>query len=98
MEEIIEKLENLKKVLDNDDVIKTIKVLNKKLKKDNDLNKLIQEYQISRSEEVKAKIFKNELYLEYKHYENEVNFIILRIRKELSKINSRRGCIKNEDN
>ena len=40
----------------------------------------------------------NSLYLEYKHYENEVNFIKLRIRKELSKINSRRGCIKNEDN
>ena len=95
MEELIEKVNILKEELGKDTNIIKIKNLNKLIKEDKELLDLISKYKITGSEEIKSKIVSNELYLEYKHYENEVNFIILKIRSELKNItNKENGCVK----
>lgn len=95
MEELIEKVNILKNELDKDSNIIKIKDLNNKIKEDKDLLELISKYRITRNEEIKDKIISNPIYLEYKHYENEVNFIILKIRGELKNItNKENGCVR----
>ena len=95
MEELIEKVNILKEELDKDTNVIKIKNLNKLIKEDKELLDLISKYKITRNEEIKDKIISNQLYLEYKHYENEVNFIILKIRSELKNItNKENGCVK----
>lgn len=95
MEELIEKVNILKEELDKDTNIIKIKDLNKLIKEDKELLDLISKYKITRNEEIKNKIISNQLYLEYKHYENEVNFIILKIRSELKNItNKENGCVR----
>lgn len=99
MRDLIDKVLVLKDELDKKEEIIKIKELNDKINNDKELNKLIEEYRVTRNEEIKDKIISNPLYLEYKHTENEVNFIILKIRSELKKItNKDNGCVKNESN
>lgn len=95
MEELIEKVNILKKELDKDSNIIKIKDLNNIIKDNTELLELISKYKITRNEEIKNKIISDPIYLEYKHYENEVNFIILKIRNELKKItNKENGCVR----
>lgn len=95
MNELIEKVDILKKELNKDENIIKIKELNNKLKKDLELQKLIEEYRVTRNEEIREKIISNTLYLEYKHIENEINFIVLKIRSKLKNITSdNNGCVK----
>lgn len=95
MEELIEKVNILKKELDKDSNIIKIKDLNNIIKDNTELLELISKYKITRNEEIKNKIISDPIYLEYKHYENEVNFIILKIRNELKNItNKENGCVR----
>ncbi len=86
MYELIDKVEKLKEEINKEKAVVIVRSLNKRLNKREDLMKLIDEYRVTRSEEIKNKIFSDSEYLEYKHYENEVNFIILKIMSELKKI------------
>lgn len=90
----MEKVDILLSELDNQECVKEIKKLNNKLLMDKELLDLIKEYRVTGNEEIKNKIVSNELYSKYKHYENEVNFIILDIRSKLKVINDKKGCIK----
>ena len=94
MEELIEKVEELKKELNSTTQVKEIKDINEKIMKDKELLNDIKKYNETQNEEIKERIINNSLFKEYKHKENEINFIILEINKKLKEINNRnKGCI-----
>lgn len=93
MEELIEKVEELKKELDNSKQVKELKSINKKIMQDEKLLEDIKKYNETQSEEIKERIINNKLFREYKQKENEINFIILEINQKLKEINNRnKGC------
>ncbi|MBR6949871.1 MAG: hypothetical protein IKH54_06800 [Bacilli bacterium] len=94
MNELMEKVDILLNKLDEQECVKEIKKLNNKLVMNKELLDLIKEYRVTGNEEIKNKIISDEIYSKYKHYENEVNFIILNIRSKLKVINDKKGCIK----
>lgn len=99
MNELMDKLDELFLYLDNTDCIKEIRELNKVINNDKELISLIEEYKLTRNEEIRKKIVSNELYSRYKHLENEVNFMILDIRTKLKTIDkSKGGCGLHESN
>lgn len=97
MNELIDKVNNLKEVLDSHEEIIKLKEINKKIMEDKELLKDIEEYNRTNNEELKNKIINNNLFREYKHSEAECNFIILEINKRLKEINNKGKC-KNENN
>ena len=90
----MEKVDVLLSELDKQECVVEIKKLNNKLLMNKELLDLIKEYRVTGNEEIKNKIISDEIYSKYKHYENEVNFIILNIRSKLKVINDKKGCIK----
>lgn len=92
MEELIEKIEKLKKELDNTEQVQKIKELNKKIEECEELQREIQKYHDTHSEKIKEEIYKNNLYQEYKRSETELNILILQINNELKKINNKGKC------
>ena len=94
MNELIEKVENLKISIDNLDEIKNLKEINKEIMKDKELLEDIEKYNLTQDEKIKERIINHKLFREYKHQENECNFIILEINKRLKEINNKnRGCV-----
>jgi len=94
MNELIEKVDNLKKSLDNNKEIINLKEINELIMQDKELLKDIEDYNINHSESLKEKINNHKLFREYKHNETEVNFIILEINKRLKEINNKGKCSK----
>lgn len=94
MNELIEKVDNLKKSLDANEKIIKLKEINKMIMKDKELLKDIENYNINKNEELKEKIINHSLFCEYKHSEAECNFIILEINKKLKEINNKGKCSK----
>lgn len=92
MNELLEKMENLKNELDKNKNVVRIKELNDKINQDKELLSFIEKYRITGDEQIKNKIYENADYIEYKHLENEINFIILKIRSELKKISDKGSC------
>lgn len=92
MEELIEKTNILISKIDDLEQVKRIKELNKKLSKDKELKKLIEDYSISRDESIKSKIIDNELFKEYKLNETDINLFIMDINSRLKSINGNKGC------
>jgi cell fate (sporulation/competence/biofilm development) regulator YmcA (YheA/YmcA/DUF963 family) len=94
MEELIEKVNELKLELDNTKEIKELKSINEEIMKDKDLLNDIKLFNETQDNSIKERIINNKLFREYKHKENEVNFIILEINKKLKEINNRnKGCM-----
>lgn len=92
MEELIEKVEQLKAELDSNEHVIRIRKLNEEVKNDLKLQSLIEEYRIHPNVELKKQILENPIFAEYKVEENEINFLILSIRRELKKIKGSKGC------
>ena len=92
MNELIENVDNLKKSLDENEKIIKLKEINKKIMKDEELLKDIEEYNRTNNLELKNKIINNNLFREYKHNEAECNFIILEINKRLKEISNKGKC------
>ena len=92
MEELIEKIENIKKELDNSKEVKHIKELNNKIKDNKELLNIIEKYNNTQSESIKKEIINNEFFREYKLSENEINYIILEINSKLKQISKKGSC------
>ena len=92
MEELIEKVNELKEELNNTKEIKEIKEINNSIMKDQELLNDIKKYNETQDNNIKERIINHKLFREYKHKENELNFIILEINKKLKEINSSRSC------
>ena len=88
----MEKTDNLIHSLDNSNEVKKIKELNKKMKEEKELLKDIESYQLNPNEELRQKIINNPFYREYKKCENDCNFLILEINKELKEITGGKSC------
>lgn len=92
MEKLIEQVEILKKSLDNTTEVKNIIILNKKIKVSKELQEKINEYKERLNNNLKEEIYNDSLYKEYKEAETNLNILILKINKELKKINSKGKC------
>lgn len=92
MEELIEKVNELKEELNNTKEVKDLKKINNEIMKDKSLLEDIKRYNETQDEKIKERIINNKLFREYKHNENEVNFLILEINKKLKEINGSRSC------
>ena len=92
MNELIDKVNNLKESLDSNEEIIKLKEINEKIMQDKELLKDIEEYNRTNNEELKNKIINNSLFREYKHSEAECNFIILEINKRLKEISNKGKC------
>ena len=76
--------------LDNDLRIIKYKKLKQDLLKDNKLLSEIAEYKNKRSIEKKQNLFLNDKYKEYLSLENEINLLILSIKRKLNILNNKR--------
>lgn len=94
MKELIEKTENLKEAISNTEVVKEYKKSKEKVLSNKELMQKIEDYKNTRKEELKKEIENNKDYQEYKHLENECNFIILEINQKLKEINDKGSCGK----
>ena len=92
MEELIEKVLELKKSLDENVDVKEIKELKEKIGEDKELLSLIEKYKYNRKESLKEKIYNNPLYKIFKEKETDINILILEINNSLKKINSKGKC------
>jgi len=92
MEKLIEKVENLKEALDEDNRVLAIKKLNNQIKNNPDLQNKINEYKIHPSEELKKEIYDIVLYKNYKKAETEINILIMEINKKLKEISKKGQC------
>lgn len=92
MEELYEKVNNLKDVLNDNEIIKEIKKLNKEIINDKILLGLIEKYNYTKDERIKQQIISNDLFQKYKHQETELNLLILEINQELKKITKKDKC------
>ena len=92
MNEVIEKTDALIKEIDNMDKVSKIKELNKRIKNDKELTKLIEKYKESGDENLKQQIIDNELFKEYKELEIDINLLIMEINSKLKSINNKGKC------
>lgn len=86
MENLYEKLDILKRQLDDTTCVKELKRLYKEIIKDKDLIELIKKYNCTKDERIKENILANPIIREYKHQEAQLNFLILEINQELKQI------------
>ena len=71
---------------------KNIIILNKKIKDSKELQEKINKYKERLNNNLKEEIYNDSLYKEYKEAETNLNILILKINKELKKINSKGKC------
>ena len=94
MEELIEKIENVKTNLDKTEQVKKIKRLNKELSNNKELLNKIERYNMTQDEKLHQEIINNKFFREYKLSENEINYIILEINSRLKRITKKGTCSK----
>lgn len=92
MNELIEKVDNLKKSISELEKVKEIKELNKEIIKDKELLNKIEEYNRTQDEKLKQEIINNELFKKYKVLETDINVLILEINSKLKQINDKGKC------
>lgn len=92
MEKLIEKVENLKNVLNQDAIILDLKALNKEISSDTELVALLTKYHNSPTEELKQEIIKKPIFQKYKEKETELNLLIWKINNELKQITKKDKC------
>ena len=93
MEELIEKVDNLKDALDKCHEIVDLKDCNEKIMKDKSLLKDIKDYNETGDEKIKERIISHPLFREYKKKETDCNLLIMAMNQELKRINHKGyGC------
>lgn len=94
MEKLLELMKQLEDKLDKEPKILETKEVLSKIYVDKQLLALIEEYKLSRKEELKYEIYKNVNFKRYKELENDINIIILQINQKLKNITSKGKCNK----
>ena len=93
MNELIEKVENLKSSLDKDERVLSIKKSKKEVLSEKELLEDIEKYKQTRKEEDLDKIKQNKKFREYKRKETDCNLLIMEINQQLKEIHNRgRNC------
>ena len=92
MNDLIDKVENLKEALNDTKQVKEIKDINKLIMNDKELLELIKKYNETHDEDIKTKILNNELFKDYKDKETELNILILEINSKLKEISNKGKC------
>ena len=92
MEELIEKVNELKEELNNTNQVKELKEINNSIMKDQELLNDIKKYNETQDISIKERIINNKLFRDYKDKETELNILILEINNKLKEINSSRSC------
>lgn len=92
MEELIEKVNELKEELNNTKQVKELKEINNSIMKDQELLNDIKKYNETQDISIKERIINNKLFRDYKDKETELNILILEINNKLKEINSSRSC------
>lgn len=96
MNELIEKVENLKLSLDKDKRVLDLKQAKKEVLKEKNLLEDIEKYKRTKNEEALEKIKSNEKFREYKRKETDCNLLIMEINQQLKEINNKgRNCHEN---
>ena len=80
--------------LQEENTIVSLKEQYKIIKNDSELVNLIKKYHQTSDEAIKEKLIMNDKLRKAKHLENELNYIILQINKELSVLTNKRSCNK----
>ena len=94
MEELIEKVENLKDVLNHIDQVEEYKMRKQEILKDKDLLDRIELYNKTNQKSLKEEIIKNQAFRDYKKLETDINFLILEINQQLKTIQKKDWCKK----
>ena len=92
MNELMDKLDNLKNELDSSKMVLDIKEIRKRIENDKELSMLLEEYSLKPSEDIKTKILESDLFQEYKIKETELNLFIMEMNSRLKKITEKGGC------
>ena len=92
MNELMNKIDNLKEEINNTKEVKDIISINNKILKDEDLLNKISKYNKTKDEKIKEEILSNKLFREYKEKEIDLNVLILQINNELKKISDKGKC------
>ena len=92
MNELIDKVEQLKNSLDETKQVKELKSINEEIMKDKELLEDIKRYNETQDEKLKEKIINHKLFREYRHKETECNILILEINSKLKKLKDKGKC------
>ena len=93
MNELMDKLEQVKEALDQTEVVQEVKKINEEVMKDKELLEKIEKYQRSQDPSIKEEILKNKIFRDYKQKETNLNLLILEINQRLKEIEiERKEC------
>ena len=97
MNELLDRLDNLKNELDSSTLVIDLKKCLDKVKKDKELSKLLDEYKVYPNDKTKTKILENKTFQEFKIKETDLNLFIMEMNSKLKTI-SKKGSCKHESN
>ena len=92
MKEIYDKLDEVKYILDHQEIFDKLNESLEKIKLNDELINKIKKYNETKDEKLRLDIYRYEEIKEYKSHENEVNLLILQINQKLKKIKDVGGC------
>lgn len=92
MEELIEKLEQLKKEISALDIVEELHKRKDEVMNDSRLVEKIEEYKKHPEESLKKEIISSPSFLAYKETETEIDLLILQINQEFKKIRKKYDC------
>ena len=92
MEELIEKLEQLKKEISSSDIAEELQKRKEEVMNDSSLVAKIEEYKKQPKESLKKEIISSPSFLAYKEMETEIDLLILQINQEFKKIRKSYDC------
>ncbi len=92
MNELLDKLDNLKNELDSSTLVVDIKKCLDKVNNDKELSKLLEEYKVYPNDIIKSKILENKTFQEFKIKETELNLFIMEMNSKLKTISKKGSC------
>lgn len=94
-QELITLLDDFINLLDNNALIKDLKILKNSLKKDTSIKALLQkEIALKDLVSYRKALFSHDNIKKYLAKENELNLLILSINQKLNKLVNKKGCLK----